>query len=338
MFGNVAPSAIVLMPADGGEASEITNDNAQNLSPSWSPDSSRLYFVSNRQGIGDIYSVGVQEDGGVHGEPARITTGLGVQSMSFSADMKRLLYSAYSARANVWSMPIPSEGTVNISAATPLTSGNQIIEAMKLSPDGKWLFYDSTLHGSADIFRMPAGGGAVERLTSHPSHEFAPAVSPDGRLLAYHSFRTGTRDVFVQPLDGGRVEQVTNTPAQESFPTWLRDSQGLLFFDQAVAGGKFRGQFLTRRHAPGTWEPPRDAGFEGLSRYSMLPDGPLAYPFAGGVEVSTLDRTHRRVIYLPAPGSGAPRDKRADAAWSWPYAVLEVSRRPKGALLSGRCG
>ena len=72
--------------------------------------------------------------------------------------------------------------------------------------------------GSADIFRMPTGGGPAERLTTHPSHEFAPAVSPDGRLLAYHSFRTGTRDVFVQPLEGGPVEQVTSTPAQESLP------------------------------------------------------------------------------------------------------------------------
>jgi len=306
MFGNVAPSSIVLIGADGGSTKEITNDSAQNLSPLWSPDSSRLYFLSDRQGIGDIYAVDVETDGQVHSAPVRVTTGLGAQAISFSADRKRLLYSAYSARSNLWSMPIPSRGPVNVSDASPLTSGNQIIEAMKVSPDGKWLLYDSTLYGSADIFRMPAGGGAVERLTSHPSHEFAPNVSWDGRWLAYHSFRTGTRDVFVQPLAGGPEEQVTNTPGQESFPTWLRDSQGLLFFDQAVKDGQFRGQFATRRSGPGSWDSPIELDFIGLSRYSVLPDQRLAYPRAGGVELSTLDRSSIRFIYRPTPNSDDP--------------------------------
>ena len=306
-LGNVAPSVIVLIPANGGAARGVTNDNAQNLSPSWSADSSRLYFVSNRHGIGDIYSVDVPDDGRIRAEPARLTTGLGAQSVSFSSDRKRLLYSAYSARANLWSMPIPSGGPVNISDAAPLTSDNQIIEFVQVSRDGKWLLYDSTLHGSADIFRMPAGGGPPERLTSHPSHEFAPSASWDGRLLAYHSFRTGTRDIFVQPLEDGRpVEQVTNTPAQESFPTWLPDGQRLLFFDQAVTEGRWRGLFATRRQAPGTWETPSELGFAGIARTSVLPDGRLAYARAGGVEVSALDPSTAQVIYRPAPGSRDP--------------------------------
>ena len=257
VFGNVAPSTIVLIPTMGGPAFEIANGTAQNLSPVWSPDSTRLYFVSNRQGIGDIYSVDVSEDGRVRGEAARVTTGLGAQSIAFSTDRRRLAYAAYSARANLWSMPIPSRGPVDISRATPLTSGNQIVEMMSMSPDGKWVLYDSTLHGNADIFRIPTGGGPAERLTQHPADEFAPAVSPDGRLLAYHSWRTGTRDIFVQPLEGGPVEQVTGTPSQESYPVWLADSRSLIFWDQAVSNGKFRGKFVVRRHAPGTWGTPR---------------------------------------------------------------------------------
>ena len=149
----------------GGPSIEIADRTAQNLSPAWSPDGKRLYFVSNRQGIGDIYSVDVSEDGHVRGEAARVTTGLGAQSIAFSTDRRRLAYAAYSARANLWSMPIPSRGPVDISRATPLTSGNQIVEMMRMSPDGKWVLYDSTLHGNADIFRIPTGGGPAERLT-----------------------------------------------------------------------------------------------------------------------------------------------------------------------------
>ena len=174
-FGNIAPSAIVLIPTMGGPSIEIANRTAQNLSPAWSPDSKRLYFVSNRQGIGDIYAVDVSEDGHVRGEAARVTTGLGAQSIAFSTDRRRLAYAAYSARANLWSLPIPSRGPVDISRATPLTSGNQIVEMMRMSPDGKWVLYDSTLHGNADIFRIPTGGGPAERLTTHPGRRIRPS-------------------------------------------------------------------------------------------------------------------------------------------------------------------
>jgi eukaryotic-like serine/threonine-protein kinase len=312
-LGNIAPSAIVLIPTMGGPSIEIADRTAQNLSPAWSPDSNRLYFVSNRQGIGDIYSIDVSDDGNVRGEAARLTTGLGAQSIAFSTDRRRLAYAAYSARANLWSMPIPSRGPVDISRATPLTSGNQVVEMMRVSPDGKWVLYDSTFYGNADIFRIPTGGGPAERLTTHPSHEFAPAVSPDGLLLAYHSWRTGTRDIFVQPLDGGPVEQVTGTPSQESYPVWLADSRSLIFFDQAVSNGKLRGFFVVHRDEPGTWGTPRHLDFDGSTGLpSVLPDGNFVYNRAGsdnragGVEIGTKDHDNRRVVYQPAPQSADP--------------------------------
>jgi Tol biopolymer transport system component len=312
-FGSVQPSAIVLIPTMGGPPIEIADRTAHNLSPAWSPDSKRLYFVSNRHGIGDIYAVDVSDDGHVRGEAARVTTGLGAQSIAFSTDRRRLAYAAYSARANIWSMPIPSRGPVDISRATPLTSGNQIVEMMRMSPDGKWVLYDSTLHGNADIFRIPTGGGPPERLTMHPSHEFAPAVSPDGLLLAYHSWRTGTRDIFVQPLEGGPVEQVTGTPSHESYPLWLADSRSLIFFDQAVSNGRTRGIFVVHRDEPGTWGMPRHLDFDGpTSLPNVLPDGNLVYIRAGGdtrtggVEIGAMDHDNRRVVYQPAPQSADP--------------------------------
>jgi hypothetical protein len=195
---------------------------------------------------------------------------------------------------------------VNMSQATPLTSGDQIIEMMRPSPDGEWLLYDSTLYGSADIFRIPTSGGPPERLTTHPSHEFAPAVSRDGRLLAFHSFRTGTRDVFVQLLEGGSVEQVTSTPSQESYPTWLPDSRTLLFFDQTVINGRFRGMFVTRRSAPGTWDAPSELDFDPVRGSAVFPDGRFAYVGNGSVELSSLDRAIHRVLYRPVPQSADP--------------------------------
>ena len=100
----------------------------------------------------------------------------------------------------------------------------------------------------------------------------------------------------------------------ESYPLWLPDSQSLIFFDQAVSdNGKFRGQFVVHRHAPGTWGTPRGLGLDG-GGFSVLSDGNLAYVRAGGVEIGTLDHDVRRVIYQPAPQSADPFVESVQAA------------------------
>lgn len=44
---------------------------------------------------------------------------------------------------------------------------------------------------------VPATGGEVRLLVSHPAHESRPLYSPDGRRLAFVSTRTGSGDVYV---------------------------------------------------------------------------------------------------------------------------------------------
>ena len=69
-FGNIAPSAIVLVPAAGGRFVEVTDRTALNQCPVWSADGRQLYFVSNRQGPRDIYVVDVADDGRSRESPA----------------------------------------------------------------------------------------------------------------------------------------------------------------------------------------------------------------------------------------------------------------------------
>src|ERR687883_930796 len=46
---------IYLMDADGGGLTRLTENNAEDLSPAWSPNGSRIAFVSNRDGNNEIY-------------------------------------------------------------------------------------------------------------------------------------------------------------------------------------------------------------------------------------------------------------------------------------------
>jgi Tol biopolymer transport system component len=287
-FGNIAPSAVVVIAGTGGSVVEVAPKSSLNHSPVWSEDERQLYFVSNRQGANDIYAVDIGERGAPIGEPLRITTGLNAYSIAIDASRSKLAYAALTARGNLWSVPIPATGTsADPYTARQLTFGNQVIESIHVTSDRKWIVYDSDLPGNADIFRIPLAGGSPVRLTDDPAGDFAPAVSPDGRLLAYHSWRTKSRDVFVQPFDGGAVEQVTSTAGHESYPMWLPDGS-LLFLDQVVENGVLRGLFITRRGDDGKWQQPRRLA-AGAFGAAVVPDGRVVYNRNGDVEVMRPD-------------------------------------------------
>ena len=253
-FGNLSTSALVLIPSSGGDVVELTDASALNHSPAWSGDARRLYFVSNRDGPRDIYVQDLDRNGRPRGTPARVSTGLEVQSVSLTPDGGRVAYSVYRATGNIWSVPFPRSGPITTADATPVTSGNQIIEVLRMSRDRKWLLYDSSIRGNSDIWRMPVTGGPPEQLTSEPFDEFAGDLSPDGSAIAYHSFRApGLRQVEVKPLNGGPVERVTQNAIQESNPIWSPDGQSLTFFEIVPP---YRVS-VARRSGAGGWSPAR---------------------------------------------------------------------------------
>jgi Tol biopolymer transport system component len=292
-FGNLAPGTIVLVPAEGGTPVELFKRVASYASPVWAPEGRRLYFVSNRDGPRDVYAISLGSSGKVRGLPERVTTGLGATSVSLSGDGRRLAYAAYAARANIWSVPIPSSGSVSAESATPVTTGNQVIESMRVSSDGRWLLYDSNLQGNSDIYRMPIRGGPTEQLTSEPVDEFAPDLSPDGRTLVYHTWRTGTRDIEVKPLDGAPTLLVTDTPMQESYPAWSPDGRSLLFSDQTPPVNSLH---LTRRGADGQWAPATKL-VDSAQSPQWSPDGASVAFVAGG----STEETHA-IRTMPAAG------------------------------------
>ena len=72
LFGNLAPSSIVSINTDDGTTREIVPPVAMNQSPVWSADGGTLFFVSDRDGTPDIYSLSVDENTESVGEPERI--------------------------------------------------------------------------------------------------------------------------------------------------------------------------------------------------------------------------------------------------------------------------
>ncbi|HUF27819.1 MAG TPA: hypothetical protein VMM18_12665 [Gemmatimonadaceae bacterium] len=299
LFGNVASSRILVVPASGGTPVLVTDDSHQNISPAWLPDG-RLLFVSNRGGTNDVYLLALRSDGVPAGKPLRLTTGLGAVSITASADGRTLAYSTLIRRQNVWSLAIPSSGIITLGGARPITTGNQVIEGMAISPDGEWLAFDSDRAGNQDLYKVPLAGGDIVQLTHHPADEFVNSWSADRQWLAGHGFRRGNRDLFIVRSDGSDFQFVALSSSHDRLPNWSPDGRRIAFLSERA--GRSRNLFVTERNPDGEWSEPRQLTFNnapwwptGSPRWS--PDGSwIAYVAPQSIRIVRGDGGDSRVI------------------------------------------
>ena len=327
LFGNLAPSSIVSINLEDGTTQELMPPVAMNQSPVWSADGATLFFISNRDGTPDIYRVSVDESTALVGEPERITTGSNAHSLSITADAHRMAYSVYTAEANVWSLPIPVNGSVGLAGATQLTFGRQIVESVRPSPDGEWLVYDSDVSGNSDIWRLPLAGGTPEQITNDPRSDFGPDVSPGGREIAYHAFQNGSREIFVQDLESGVVTQLTSGPEySESFPRWSPDGSSLVFYDQLPTDD--RSTWVIRRDLSGTWGEP-EVLITGARLTNWSADG--QYMTSVGASVFDVETGQIRALRSEAEG-----EIPGETYWSQDQSTLYFKMSSSGGVVEIR--
>jgi serine/threonine protein kinase/Tol biopolymer transport system component len=310
-FGNTAPSTVVVIPVGRVAPVAVTDSMRNNQSPAWSPDGRTLFYVSDRQGTRDIYQLSLTRTFHPRGAPIRLTTGLNAMSIAFTPDGRHLAYAVYTARANIWGLPVPRTPPASISQATAVTSGSQVIEGLRVTPDGQWLIYDSNLHGNSDIFRVRTTGGEPERLTSDPADEFQPMLSPDGTDIAYHALFGSVRQIFTLSLAGGSPIQVAPSAIDQRVADWAPDGSALAWYDR----DQLR-TWLARRRADGGWGPaelraqrmmwPRWTA-DGQNLLGDTPDGRVVEVSAASGAMDTL--------YSPGAGSSDPH-----AEWAAPGA------------------
>ncbi len=293
LFGNIRPSSLWVVSAEGGDPVRVTEDDNLDLSPTWTPDGRHLFFVSNRGGTRDIYRVRLRASGEPAGEPQRVTIGIHAHTLSISNDGRSLAYSVLTFRSNIWSLPIPTGGPVSSSQAEPVTTDQQVIEGLSVTPDGRWLVFDSNRNGNQDIYKMPVEGGEVQQLTTDPSHDFAPMWSDDGEQIVFHSLRTGSRDVYVVSADGGSIQQVTSYSGNEMYPDWSPGRDRIVFRSSGNAVNGIR--VILRDPNDGSWTEDRQLVERGrVPRWS--PDGnSIAYQDGTTLAVVSADTGEPRM-------------------------------------------
>ncbi|MGH9421084.1 MAG: TolB family protein, partial [Thermoanaerobaculia bacterium] len=300
--GNIAPSAIWVVRADGTSPVKVSDNSHLNVSPVWTPDGSIL-FVSSMGGNRDIYLLRLNRDVSPRGEPTRLTTGLNVHTISIDRQANILAYSVFTTAANVWAASMTTNDPVN-PRLRQVTTGNQTIENASISPDGKWIAYDSNINGNQDIFKMPVAGGEAQQLTHNGADNFGGAWSPDGKQIAFHSLVKGNRDIYLMDASGGNVSPVIATASEELSPVWRADGKGI---DYRVLPDSDR-EILRDASRPGGWGAPTSHGR--IPTLAFSPDGKqilaavldsaaLCSGCAPGLYLFASDWTNPRGIIVP---------------------------------------
>jgi dipeptidyl aminopeptidase/acylaminoacyl peptidase len=109
-----------------------------------------------------------------------------------------------------------------------------------LSPDGRWVAYQSTEVAlpagtrNTDIWVVsthPASAAAPRRVTHHAAADTRPRWSPDGKRIAFLSARDGASQVYVVDAAGGAARKVTALPTEAGGVSWIDDRTLLVTSD-----------------------------------------------------------------------------------------------------------
>jgi Tol biopolymer transport system component len=182
--------------------------------PSWSHDSRRIVFYSERaDGKADLFTVNADGTGRRDLHPTdRADEG----APAFSPDGARIAYdSDAGGNLDIWVMDAHG------GPGTPLTRHPGRDVAPAWSPNGAKIAFMSDRSGKGfDVHVMNADGTGVEQVTSTGSSWF-PQFSPDGTRIAMHVHR----DVHVLDLATKTMRRLTTDPLNGMYPTWSKDGR-----------------------------------------------------------------------------------------------------------------
>ena len=100
------------------------------------------------------------------------------------------------------------------------------------SPDGNYLVFTAgrgDCGGNLNLYRVPATGGAEERLTTTAALDDGSEYTPDGRWIYFNSTRTGRMQIWRMRPDGSAQEQLTFDDSNNWFPHIAPDGKSLVF-------------------------------------------------------------------------------------------------------------
>jgi tricorn protease len=188
--------------SDGGDAARVSNSAAEEYQIAWAPDSRRLVYVSDRDGVPHLFLYDFTSN-----SETQLTRDTADDSTPrFSPDGKSLAFIRGAKELRVMDVGAKTDRVVKTAVfeRPPLGSDRPFV----WSPDGKWIAYVPVAENQFKNVSVVAVDGSASGPASYLANVFSNTISwsPDG---TYILFDTGQRTESTQIA---RVDLVPRTP------------------------------------------------------------------------------------------------------------------------------
>lgn len=225
----LSPTAFELVVADSDGANPQTALKSRDpiISPAWSPDGSKLAYVSfeSRKPVVYVHNVAT-------GQRQVVANFKGNNSApAFSPDGRTLAVTlTRDGLAQIYLM------SVDGSNVRRFTHSSGIDTEAVFSPDGKFIYFTSDRGGSPQIYRQALDGGSAQRVSFGGEYAISPDLSADGRSLVYVARRGGRFQVTLLDLERGSEIALTDTEKDES-PSFAPNGKIVLYATEVGGRG-----------------------------------------------------------------------------------------------------
>lgn len=258
------------VPAQGGEARLLVSDPADESRPLYSPDGTKLAFISTRTGAGDIYILTLAT-----GALQRLTFSDSASNLdAWSRDGQWIYFTSgttdVAGQGDILRvrstggtpLEVSRERYLNEFESAPSPAGKQIALVAKGISSSQWWRNGHAHIDETELWLKPlaspsATDAGYHRLLPADAKHAWPMWSPDGKTLFYMSDKSGTENIWSADTATGAEHQLTHfTSGRCLWPTLSYDGHTIVFerhfaiWKLDTSSGKTAEVSITLRGAP----------------------------------------------------------------------------------------